>query len=232
MTRPEDILSFIPSVHREGYSYVALTGIIAAGLFFLYTPLGWLAVLLTIGVALFFRDPERVPPDGAGLVLSPADGRVCVVDKHPPPDEIGAGVKPRQRIGVFMSLLDAHINRMPAGGEVVSQVYRAGSFHNASSEQAGEGNERQSMRIKSEAGDEIIVVQIAGLVARRIVVWCKKGDRLAAGERFGMIRFGSRGDVYLPDTYEVCVKTGQTMIAGESVIARKKSKSSREKAKA
>jgi len=206
-------------LNRDGWKFVALFAVIAAALFFLWVPLGWLGVVATAWCAYFFRDPPRVSPVGANWILSPADGFVSAVEPAVPPAEIGLGSEPLTRISVFMNVLNVHVNRSPADGEVAQLAYRPGRFFNASLDKASELNERMSMRLAMAAGPDLGVVQIAGLVARRIRCNVKPGDRLRAGQRYGLIRFGSRLDVYLPSGVAPLVAVGQTMVAGETLLA-------------
>jgi phosphatidylserine decarboxylase len=167
----------------------------------------------------FFRDPDRYPPPRAGLVVAPADGKVVLVDRAVPPAELGMGDAPRRRVAIFLSVMDVHVNRSPAQGRVGRIAYRHGKFLDASLDKASEDNERNALRIDLPDGRDIGCVQIAGLVARRIVCHVREADELLAGERFGIIRFGSRTDVYLPVGVEPMVLVGQTMIGGETVLA-------------
>jgi len=167
----------------------------------------------------FFRDPERVPPRREGLVIAPADGRIVHVQQAVPPEELGLGPAPRWRVAIFLSVLDVHVNRVPVDGRITRIAYRHGAFLNASLDKASELNERNAMAIRLEDGRDLAVVQIAGLIARRILCDVREGDRVQAGDRFGIIRFGSRTDVYLPAGVKPLVLVGQTMIGGESVIA-------------
>ena len=210
---------FLVPLHRDGWKFVALFAAGTAGLFWLWQPLGWAGLVLTLWCAYFFRDPPRVSPVGPNWVLSPADGVVSSVGPATPPPEIGLGEAPLTRISVFMNVFNVHVNRSPADGGVAALAYRPGRFFNASLDKASEFNERQAMRITASAGPALGVVQIAGLIARRIRCDAKAGDRLRAGQRFGLIRFGSRVDVYLPAGVTPLVSVGQTMIAGESVVA-------------
>ncbi|QFQ89386.1 phosphatidylserine decarboxylase [Paracoccus kondratievae] len=210
----------IKPMHREGIRFVATFAVATLMLFLLWRPLGWVGVGLTIWCYYFFRDPERVPPVRPGLVVSPADGIVSLIEPAVPPPELGMAATPLTRVSVFMSVFNCHVNRTPAEGEVLTVAYRPGRFFNASLDKASADNERNSLRLRLTDGRELAVVQIAGLVARRIVCFVKPGDRLQRGERFGLIRFGSRLDVYLPPGVVPLVQIGQTMIAGETVIAR------------
>jgi phosphatidylserine decarboxylase len=181
--------------------------------------LSWLGLIFTLFCLYFFRDPERVPPDRQGVLLAPADGRVISVDPAVPPGELGLGPTPRWRVGIFLSVLDVHVNRIPADGTISRIAYRHGTFVNAAFDKAAEENERNAIAIRLPSGQEIAVVQIAGLIARRIVCSLREGDAVRAGNRFGIIRFGSRTDLYLPESVRPLVREGQMMIGGETVIA-------------
>jgi phosphatidylserine decarboxylase len=208
---------FVP-IHPQGYPFIGGFALASLILFWIWTPLGWLGTLLTLWCAYFFRDPPRVTPVREGLVVSPADGRVSRVSNAVPPDELGLGNKPLARVSIFMSVFDCHVNRSPAAGRIERIVYRAGKFLNADLDKASEDNERNALVIAT-AGTRIGVVQIAGLIARRIVSFKREGEMVRAGERFGMIRFGSRLDVYLPEGVKPLVAEGQISIAGETVLA-------------
>jgi phosphatidylserine decarboxylase len=181
--------------------------------------LAWLAFLFILLCLVFFRDPERVAPPRRGAVVAPADGRVVLVGLAVPPAELGLGAAPRWRVAIFLSILDVHVNRIPADGTVTRIAYRHGGFLSAASPEAGEANERNAIAIRLPDGREIAVVQIAGMIARRIVCSVREGDAVSAGSRFGIIRFGSRTDLYLPEGVEPLVAEGQTMIGGETVVA-------------
>ncbi len=211
--------TFIKPMHPEGIKFVAIFAAITVVLFLLFKPLGWIGVGLTIWCYYFFRDPKRTTPDRPGLVISPADGIVSLIEKAVPPAELNMSDQALTRVSVFMSVFNCHVNRAPIGGTISQIAYRPGKFFNASLDKASADNERNSLCIDMEDGRQIAVVQIAGLVARRIVCFSKIGDAIGAGERFGLIRFGSRLDVYLPDGVVPMVNVGQTMIAGESVLA-------------
>ncbi len=206
-------------MHPEGRRFVALFAVVTLALFLVAEPLGWIGLGLTVWCYYFFRDPERVSPRREGLVLSPADGIVSQIGPARPPGELGLPDGDMTRVSVFMSVFDCHVNRMPAAGRITAIAYHPGTFVNASLDKASEDNERNALALETAGGDRLAVVQIAGLVARRILCFAAEGDRLAAGERFGLIRFGSRLDVYLPEGVAPLVSEGQTMIAGESVIA-------------
>ena len=210
---------FLVPLHRDGWKFVAIFAAATAGLFWLWSPLGWAGVVMTLWCAYFFRDPPRVSPVGRNWVLSPADGVVSTIGPAAPPPEMGLGETALTRISVFMNVFNVHVNRSPTEGEVSALAYRPGRFFNASLDKASEFNERQAMRISTAAGPALGVVQIAGLIARRIRCDAKLGDSLRAGQRFGLIRFGSRVDVYLPDGVAPLVAVGQTMVAGETVLA-------------
>ncbi len=211
--------TFLKPMHREGIRFLAIFAAITAVLFWLWAPLGWIGLGLTIWVYYFFRDPKRTTPTREGLVVSPADGIISLIEPAVPPAELGMADEPLTRVSVFMNVFNCHVNRAPVGGEVQAIAYRPGKFFNASLDKASTDNERNSLCIRMDDGRQVAVVQIAGLVARRIVCFTKQGDRLQTGERFGLIRFGSRLDVYLPQGVEPLVCLGQTMVAGETVIA-------------
>lgn len=215
----DTIRSVLVPIHREGWKFIAIFAIGTLVLFWIATPLGWAGVVLTCWCAYFFRDPPRVTPDRDGLLISPADGVVQMIERAVPPEELGMGSDARMRISVFMNVFDVHVNRMPAEGTVTAVAYRPGKFLNAALDKASIDNERQSLRVKLNSGKEIAVVQIAGLVARRILCEAREGQAYKVGERFGLIRFGSRVDVYLDDGMVPLVITGQRCIAGETVIA-------------
>jgi len=210
--------TFAP-VHPDGWPFVAIFAAATAGLFWLWPPLGAVGCVLTAWCAYFFRNPERVTPARAGLVVSPADGTVQMIENAPPPTELDMGDAPLTRISIFMNVFNVHINRIPADGTVEKTAYRPGKFVNASLDKASEHNERNSVRMRLPDGGALAFVQIAGLIARRIRCWVGEGQAVAAGERFGLIRFGSRVDVYLPDGVAPLVCPGQTAVAGETVLA-------------
>jgi phosphatidylserine decarboxylase len=205
-------------VHKEGYPFVAafFAGSLLLG--WIAEPLFWIGLVLTLWCAYFFRDPERVTPQDPDLVISPADGRVSSIQMVIPPEELNLGIEPMLRISVFMNVFNCHVNRAPMRGRIEHIAYREGSFVNAELDKASQDNERNGMVIETTHGN-IGVVQIAGLVARRIICWSNPNNSLEAGERFGLIRFGSRLDVFLPAGAEPRVSLGQTAIAGETVIA-------------
>jgi phosphatidylserine decarboxylase len=205
-------------VHREGLPFIGMFALASLFLFWLWSPLGWLATLATLWCVYFFRDPARVTPIRDGIVVAPADGRVSRVTNAVPPQELELGERPLPRVSIFMSVFDCHVNRSPAAGKIERIVYHHGAFLSADLDKASENNERNSLVIATGKG-RIGVVQIAGLVARRIICFVGKGATVGPGERIGMIRFGSRVDVYLPDGVRPLVAEGQTAIAGETVIA-------------
>ncbi|UWR32629.1 phosphatidylserine decarboxylase [Sulfitobacter sp. W027] len=211
--------TFIKPMHREGIKFVAIFAAITLVLFAIEEVLGWIGVGLTVWCYYFFRDPERVTPDRPDLIVSPADGIVSLIEPAVPPAELGMPDVPLTRVSVFMSVFNCHINRAPVAGKVQAVAYRPGKFFNASLDKASADNERNSLCIRMDDGRDLAVVQIAGLVARRIVCFVKSGDALETGERFGLIRFGSRLDVYLPEGVDPMVSIGQTMVAGETVLA-------------
>jgi phosphatidylserine decarboxylase len=202
----------------EGYPFIGGFAFVSLLLFWLWTPLGWLATLATLWCVYFFRDPPRVTPVRDGIVVSPADGRVSMVTSAAPPHELGLGDKLLPCVSIFMSVFDCHVNRSPMAGRVERIVYQPGKFLNADLDKASVDNERNSLVIAS-ANARIATVQIAGLVARRIVCYVREGQDIAAGERFGMIRFGSRLDIFLPEGVVPQVAVGQTALAGETIIA-------------
>ena len=217
--------TFIKPMHKEGRRFVAIAAGITVALFLLAQIfsfagfLAWVMVGITIWVYYFFRDPKRYTPTREGLVVSPADGIISLIEPAVPPAELGMGLEALTRVSVFMNVFNCHVNRAPVGGEIKAIAYRPGKFLNASLDKASVDNERNSLCIEMEDGRQIAVVQIAGLVARRIVCFTDPGQGLKTGERFGLIRFGSRLDVYLPDGVEPLVALGQTMVAGETVLA-------------
>jgi len=214
----DSIRSQMVPVSPEGFPFIGAFAFVSLVLFWLWSPLGWLGTLATIWCAYFFRDPPRVTPVRDGLVIAPADGRVSQVTTVPAPPELGLGVKPLPRISIFMSVFDCHVNRSPVTGKIEKVVYQPGKFFNADLDKASADNERNAVVITT-AGTRVAVVQIAGLVARRIVCFVRNGDSVNTGQRFGMIRFGSRLDVYLPEGASPLVAMGQTSIAGETVLA-------------
>ena len=218
MSIVNSIRSQLVPVHREGYPFVGAFALGSLVLFLIWSPLGWIGTVLTIWCALFFRDPVRVTPVREGIVVAPADGRIAAVANAPPPPELGLGERALPRVSIFMSVFNCHVNRSPVAGRIEEIAYHPGAFLSADLDKASEDNERNSFLISTGTA-RIGVVQIAGLVARRIVCFVRKGTSVGAGERIGMIRFGSRVDVYLPEGVRPLVAEGQSTIAGETIIA-------------
>ena len=205
--------------HRAGRPFIAGgLSLVVLGVF-VHHGVAWIGLVFTFFCLYFFRDPERVPPPRAGAVLSSADGIVVSIGMAVPPEELGLGPVPRMRVATFLSVLNVHVNRIPAAGVVTAIAYRAGTFVNASLDKASDENERNAIAIRLPDGRSLAVIQIAGLIARRILCDLRPGDTVAAGARFGIIRFGSRTDIYLPEGVQPLVSIGQTMIGGETVIA-------------
>ncbi len=208
----------VAPIHPEGYPFVAGFLVATLVLWWLWSPLGWLGLIATVWCAYFFRDPARVTPVRGDLVIAPADGAVSFAGFAAPPPELGLGTAPMQRVSIFMSVFDCHVNRAPVEGRVERIVYHPGLFLSADLDKASEDNERNSIVISAPSG-RFGVVQIAGLVARRIVCFTREGAQLSAGERIGLIRFGSRVDVYLPPNAQIVVGVDSRAVAGETVIA-------------
>ncbi len=215
----ESIKDFVPGIHKEGYVFILLFVIATLVLFLVSEKLGWIGVVLTLWCVFFFRDPERVTPLDKGLVVSPADGLVQRIVTSTLPPELEGGDEEYTRVSIFLNVFDVHVNRIPIEGVATKLHYHAGKFFNASLDKASEHNERQSILIETDDNRQVGVVQIAGLIARRIVCDLKEGEKVKTGERFGIIRFGSRVDVYLPKGIEPQVVEGQKVIGGESIIA-------------
>ena len=211
--------SVLTPIHPEGWKFTALFALGTLILYWIWSPLGVVGLILTGWCAYFFRDPPRVTPVRSGLVIAPADGLVQMIERASPPPELGMGDDPRTRVSIFMNVFDVHINRAPVDGRIEGLAYRPGKFLDASLDKASEENERMSIWIKSDEGRDIAMVQIAGLVARRILCEVEEGEAVRAGERIGLIRFGSRVDVYLDEGMEPLVIEGQRTIAGETVLA-------------
>lgn len=212
-------MKFLVPIHRAGWPFVAIFFVVAVILGFLWSPLFWLGLLATGWCAYFFRDPPRHTPVREGLIVSPADGRVQWVGMARPPAELGLGSGEYMRISVFLNVFDVHINRIPVGGRITALEYHPGKFLNASLDKASEENERQSVLIELPDGREVGVVQIAGLVARRIICHLNMSQAVRTGERFGLIRFGSRTDIFLPEGVAPLVSVGQRAVGGETVFA-------------
>jgi phosphatidylserine decarboxylase len=219
MAQAGTLSSVLPPIHRAGWPFIASFAVVSLVLGWLWEPLFWLGMLATAWCVYFFRDPARVTPDDPALIVSPADGVVVATAPRVPPPELELGSSPLPCIGIFMNVFDVHVNRTPAVGTIVRRGYHAGKFLNASFDKASDENERQSFKIRTPSGREVGLVQIAGLVARRIVAFVEEGAALAAGQRVGLIRFGSRCDVYLPAGVEPLVLIGQRALAGETVLA-------------
>ena len=209
---------FVP-IHRDGYKFVAGAAVATLFMFLLSDTLGWLGVMATVFCAYFFRDPDRVTPVRDGLVVSAGDGKIAAVESVAPPRELALGTEILTRISVFLSVFDVHIVRAPMAGRIVNDNYVPGVFLNAELDKASEENERRALVIETETGEKVGLVLIAGLIARRIVTFAGEGASVARGERIGLIRFGSRVDVYLPADSEVLAAKGQTAIGGETVLA-------------
>lgn len=215
----ETIKSVIVPVHPAGWMFIAIFAVTSLGLSMLWTPFGWLGLIATAWCVYFFRDPDRVTPLREGLVVSPADGVVQKIVTCVPPAELELGSEERVRISIFLNVFDVHVNRIPMEGAITKLHYQPGKFVNASLDKASEENERQSIKITMPDNKTLGVVQIAGLVARRIICELKEGQSVKTGERFGLIRFGSRTDVYLPLGASAMVIVGQRAVGGETVLA-------------
>jgi phosphatidylserine decarboxylase len=216
---PAALDTVLVPIHRAGWPFVGAFAAAAVILGFLWTPLFWIGLLATAWCAYFFRDPPRVTPLGEGLVVSPADGVVQMIVEAVPPEELDLGPAPLPRVSVFLNVFDVHINRVPVDGRVAAQAYRPGTFVNAALDKASEDNERHCVTLETAAGQRLGLVQIAGLVARRIVCHLEDGQNVRAGERYGLIRFGSRVDLYLPAGTAPLVAVGQRAVGGETVLA-------------
>jgi phosphatidylserine decarboxylase len=206
------------AVHKDGWKFIIIFALITVLMAIFSTTLGWIGGILTVWCVLFFRDPTRLTPTREGLIVSPADGVVSAVVSVTPPPELGLEGT-WTRVSVFLNVFDVHVNRVPLGGTLIKSIYHPGRFLNASLDKASEHNERQSLVVETQKGLQIAFVQIAGLIARRIVCEVREGQELKTGQRFGMIRFGSRADVYLPEGIVPLVAEGQRMVAGESILA-------------
>ena len=207
-------------IHREGWPFIVAAGLFNLVLFLGAPPLGWLFLIVTVWVVAFFRDPDRITPTAENLIICPADGRVLPIVNASPPPELRLPEGSYTRLSIFMNVFNVHVNRIPCNGTVTTLAYRPGKFFNASFDKASAENERMGIRLTTEGGQEIGLVQIAGLVARRIVCNAREGQSVCRGDRFGIIRFGSRVDVYLPDgATRVLASAGQIVKAGETVLA-------------
>ncbi|MBP3402702.1 MAG: phosphatidylserine decarboxylase [Alphaproteobacteria bacterium] len=209
----------LPPIHPEGWRFVGVFAAVTVLMWMLFKPVGVVCLALTVWCYFFFRDPRRAVPAGDTLVLSPADGIVSAIAEVVPPKELEIGEEPMTRISIFMSVFSVHVNRAPMTGKITKMFYRPGAFVDVSLDKESENNERQELAMETVTGQKIAFVQIAGLVARRILTFVKEGDQLKAGERFGLIRFGSRLDVYLPKGVAPLVLEGQTAVAGETILA-------------
>lgn len=216
------VRKFIVPIHPEGYMFIVAAIVIALFVHWAIPAIGWLFWILPLFVAYFFRDPPRVTPVREGLVISPADGRVSMIGFFVPPVELGMGDQPMLRISIFLSVFDVHINRTPIGGKIRKVVYTPGLFLNADLDKASSDNERNAIVVESTHGP-IACIQIAGLIARRILCFVKEGQELSPGERFGLIRFGSRTDIYVPGDAKPLVSEGQRAIGGETILVDLKS---------
>ena len=211
-----------PQIHKEGIKILTITLIVNFFLFFLSNTLGFIGIILNIWVYYFFRDPDRVSLNDNSYLVSPADGKISMITKCNGPKEVGLDSKEFIRVSVFMNVFNCHVNRVPLECSVQEIFYKPGKFINASLDKASEHNERNILKVKSSNGDEFGIVQIAGLVARRIVCETEPGNTLDQGGRFGIIRFGSRVDLYFDSSYQLLAKVGQSVVAGESLLAKKK----------
>ncbi len=215
----DTIIDSLAPVNRDGHKFIAIAAGLALIFFLIWPPLAWVCVVAALYIAYFFRDPDRVTPLREGLIIAPADGRIAAIETVTPPTEMGLGPDQRVRISTFLSVLDVHITRSPVSGRIVRSIYIPGTFLNAALDKASEENERRVMIIQKPDGTEIGVVQIAGLIARRIVPFTHEGDSVGVGERLGLIRFGSRVDVYLPPGKHALVAIGQIATGGETILA-------------
>ncbi len=213
-----DIL--FPKLHKEGYRFLAIAAVITFILLLISNFFGIISLIITIWVYYFFRDPERIPINDENYLLSPADGVISQITELNGPQELGLDNKKYTRVSIFMNVFDCHVNRVPSSGKITKIFYKPGEYLNASLDKASEKNERNYVKMSNKNGDELILVQIAGLIARRIVCEKKENDEIKQGDRFGMIRFGSRVDLYF-ENYQLMVNTNQKTIAGETILARK-----------
>ncbi len=214
----DSISKQVVPIHPAGYPFIAIFAVGSLILHWVWPPLGWIGALLTVWCAYFFRDPPRVTPLREGLVVSPADGYVCSVGRFVPPPELELGDEPMQRVSVFMSVFDCHVNRAPVSGRITRIAYKPGIFVNADLDKASEDNERNGFVFDTPDG-RFGAVQIAGLIARRIISFSREGENVSVGDRIGLIRFGSRVDVYMPDSAVPLVGLGSKAIAGETILA-------------
>jgi len=213
------MVKLISYIHKEGWKFSVISLLISVLLIYVWQPLALFGFAITFFIVWFFRDPERKTPQINNSIISAADGKICLIDEASPPEETGLGQIQMKRICVFMNVLNVHVNRSPINGLVEKVIYKAGSFFNASLDKASEKNERSSLVLRTNMGTQIVVVQIAGLIARRILSFVQSKDNLSAGERFGLIRFGSRVDIYLPMDVEIKCTLNDNVVAGETVLA-------------
>lgn len=206
-------------IHRSGYPFILIGAACVVGFSFLSASMAWFAGIVTVWICYFFRNPERTTPIEDGIVVAPAEGRVSMIAEVLPPRELALPAEPMVRVSVFMSIFDCHVNRAPVTGRIRQIAYTPGRFFNADLDKASEQNERNAIVLETPYGS-VVVVQIAGLIARRIEHWVAEGDDIEVGERFGLIRFGSRLDVYLPLGTPLCVAVGQSAVVGETVLAK------------
>ena len=211
----------VQKIHREGYRFVAIAAVVTFILLLINNYLGLIGLVITIWVYYFFRDPERFPIQDENYLVSPADGKITQIMEINGPKELGLEEKKFTRISVFMDVLACHVNRVPYTGTVDKIFYKPGKYINATLDKASEDNERNYIKLKNSKGEEVVIVQVAGMIARRIVCDVKEKDTIKQGERFGMIRFGSKVDIYLQN-YNLLVKKGQNTVAGETLLAKKK----------
>lgn len=214
----ETLSGFLVPVHRDGHKFIAVAFAISVLGFLVWSMIGWIFLALTVWLAFFFRDPPRVTPLRDGLVISAADGEIVNVETVQPPAELAMDAGERVRVSVYLSPFDVHVNRAPVAGRITRSVYVPGAFFNASLDKASEENERRGLVIETASGHEIAVLQIAGIIARRIVTFAGEGDTVGVGQRYGLIRFGSRVDVFLPPGQSAIVSVGQRAVAGETVL--------------
>lgn len=213
-------LDAIPSIHREGYIFIAIGVVFSILSGAVFSVLGWLSAFVTIFIICFFRDPKRISPQEDGLVVSPADGVVHKVEDAKAPEELKLEDITYKRVSIFLSVFNVHVNRVPIAGKITNLHYRSGKFLNAAAEKASVDNERQSCVVETSKGEKVVFVQIAGLIAKRIICDLSLEQEVKTGDRFGIIRFGSRMDVYLPKNTKIEVEEGQTMIGGETILAK------------
>lgn len=223
MNNIKDILKaiqdFLPPIHKEGHIFIFIFAAATLIIGEIYEPLGWVGLAMTAWCAAFFRDPERVIPVGEDFIVSPADGLIQKIEQVTLPLELGIGSEKVWRISIFLNVFNVHINRVPVAGEITQNNYHPGKFISASLDKASEKNERRSIVVKTKDDQTVVFVQIAGLIARRIVCYIEEGQQVKTGERYGLIRFGSRADVYLPEGVVPQVVEGQTAIGGETILA-------------